>query len=277
LRALQNLAFSTTVGTFLFFCAIPIPAQTFPAQPAQNQTNVESARHFPEKPPVSFDLAESADHKPIFILTNLYQYPLTAYIVQADYIVRTGPKLAGDPVQTQVCDALTHIGGLLASVPRGLSHKIGLLHLTDESARDAKLVAAVWEDGSTFGPDEMLARISELRKAQANRYDLAIATLQTGLEKNWSAKEYFDAAQKLKPPLPPKTGSIAEAKAASEQLTAEVIPGLALRDNMQHAVQDDSPPAGVAKLAQILLKQFQESRDALRKALSRPPPPLTSP
>jgi len=54
---------------------------------------------------------------------------------------------------------------LFAPIPKGLSHKIGIPHIVGGLVPDAKLVAAVWEDGSTFGPGELLARISDSRKS----------------------------------------------------------------------------------------------------------------
>jgi hypothetical protein len=61
--------------------------------------------------------------------------------------------------------------------------------------------------------------------------------------------------------------TIEEARAASEKRIAQVMPGHTIMDNMQHAVERDRSPARVAKLAQTLLRNFQQSRDALRKAL----------
>ena len=186
---------------------------------------------------------------------------LTAYAVQ------TEPKSVGDHPQTLIYDALTRIGGLLAPVPRGLSQKIGIPHVVGGPVPDVKLVAAVWEDGSTFGPDELLSRIANSRKVLADSYDLAIAALQTGLERNWSAQEYLAAAQKLRPPVPPQEATVEEAMAASERLTAQVMPSHTITVNMQHTAEHDRSPARVAKVVQTLLKQFEESRDALRKAI----------
>ncbi len=262
MRTLRLFVLAAVAGTFLLFRAAPIPAQT-PHEPTGLERRF--ARHFPEKPPVLFEFAESAEHRPLIIITNLHQYPLTAYVVQ------TEPKSANDTPQTLTYDALTRMGGLLAPIPRSLSHKIGVPHIVGAPVPDPKLVAAVWEDGSTFGPDDLLARISNIRKAQADSYDLAIATLKTGLEKNWSVEEYVTAAQKLRPALPSQPASMEEARASSEKLTAAIMPSLTIRDNMQHAVQDNPSPADVAKLAQTLLKSFEESRDALRKALGGAP------
>ncbi len=114
----------------------------------------------------------------------------------------------------------------------------------------------------------MLARISDSRKALADSYDRAIAALQTGLDKNWTVEEYLTAAQQLQPPMPTRMmATIEEARAALEKRIAQVMPGHTIMANMQHAVQRDRSPARVAQLAQILLKNFEQSRNSLRKAL----------
>jgi hypothetical protein len=268
-RTLRHFVISAAAGTFLLHTATPLSAQT-----AHEPTDLDRrfARHFPEKPPVQFEFAEDAEHRPLIIITNLHQFLLTAYVVQ------TEPRSADDHRQTLIYDALPRTGGLVAPIPRGLSHKIGIPHIVgDEPAPDAKLVAAVWEDGSTFGPDELLSRIANSRKALADSFDLAIVALQTGLEKNWSVQEYLAAAQKLKPPMPPQMATAEEAMAASEKFTAQVVPSRTITVNMQHAVELNRSPAQVAKLAQNLLKQFEESRESLRQALSRPSPSADKP
>jgi hypothetical protein len=259
MRTLRHLVFPIAAGTFLLFCAALIPAQS-PHEPADLERRF--ARHFPERPPALFEFAEDADHRPLIMVTNLHQFALTAYVVQ------TEPKSANDRPQTLFHDALTRMGGLLAPIPKGLSHKMGFPYVVGGLTPDAKLVAAVWEDGSTFGADELLTRISDSRKAMADSYDRAIAALQTGLDKNWTVEEYLTAAQQLQPPTTMRmTATIEEATAASEKRIAQVMPGHAIRDSMQHAVERDRSPARVAKLAQTLLRNFQLSRDALRKAL----------
>ena len=259
LRTLRNLVLSAAAGTFLIYCPISVRAQT-PHEPTELERRF--ARHFPERPPALFEFAEGADHRPLIIITNLHQFALIAYVVQ------TEPKSANDRSQTLFHDALTRVGGLFAPIPKGLSHKIGIPHIVGGLVPDAKLVAAVWEDGSTFGPGESLARISDSRKTLADSYDLAIAALQTGLDKNWTAEEYLTAAQQLKPPMPPQQmATVEEAEVVSQKLITQGIPSRTIMDNMQHVVQHDP---SVGRLAQILLKNFEQSRDALRKALGGP-------
>jgi hypothetical protein len=66
--------------------------------------------------------------------------------------------------------------------------------------------------------------------------------------------------------------TVEEAQAVSEKLIAQTKPSHTITDNMQHAVQDDGSSARAAKVAQVLLKNFEQSRDALRQALREPSP-----
>ncbi len=117
MRTLRNSLLSPVAWTFLLFCPTPILGQV-----SHEPTDLEGrhARHFPEKPPALLELAEDADHRPLIIITNSHQFALTAYAVQ------TEPKSADDSPQTLIYDALTRMGGLLAPIPKGLSHKIGI-------------------------------------------------------------------------------------------------------------------------------------------------------
>lgn len=75
MRTLRRFLLSATVGASLLLWSMPISAQT-----EHEPTNIERrlARHFSEQPPVSFELVESADHRPFIVITNLLQYSLTA-------------------------------------------------------------------------------------------------------------------------------------------------------------------------------------------------------
>jgi hypothetical protein len=249
----------TLVGFLLsLVLALPLPAQA-PREPTELERRV--ARHFSERPPVLFEFVAAAVRGPFIIITNSYQFALTAYVVQ------TEPKSGDDSPQTLICDALTRVCGL-APIPRGLSHKMSVPHLVGGLVPDAKLAAVVWEDGSTFGPDELLVRIQNNRTALADSYDRAVITLQTGLDKNWTPAEYLTAARQLQPSMPASTAATPEeARPIGEKFSAATLPGYTIKTNMEHAVQHDRSPAQVARLAQSLLKEFMQARDSLRVAL----------
>lgn len=251
-----------TLRDFLLFVAAGVPLLCF-ASPIQAQTNQSPAelerrfaRHYKERPPVQFEVEENADHGPRIIITNLQQYPLTAYVVQ------TVPKSTDEATQTVVCDALTRVM-LLAPIPRGLSHVLTVPRRVAEPAPGATLVAAVWEDGSTYGPDDLLVRISKGRSAFADNEDRALALLQTGLDKNWSAREYLAAVESLQSQMRQVTTG-----ASAAELTLWVQSDLPVRTitlNMQRLADENGPATANA---QSLLTLFTQQRDSLRRALS---------
>ncbi|HKN76852.1 MAG TPA: hypothetical protein VJW94_16875 [Candidatus Acidoferrum sp.] len=252
MRALAKSILAITAGVLLLSLATPSQAQTSqdPMVMARRM-----ARHFPEKPPVQFQILQTAEHEPRVVVTNLHQYALTAFIA------RTDPTAANSITNTMVFDALARMG-LLAPIPRGLSFVTGVPHVVGEPFPDPVLAAAVWEDGSTYGPDDLLARISGSRSALANSYDRAIAMLQTGLDKNWTAAEYSAAAQQLKLARDPAQATIPEAS------MADFIPIRTISVNMDHATQENRPAKLTAKIARNLLTRFTQDRDALRAALN---------
>ncbi|PYU58489.1 MAG: hypothetical protein DMG55_16620 [Acidobacteria bacterium] len=131
-----------------------------------------------------------------------------------------------------------------------MSSILGAPHQVGGPVSDANLAAAVWEDGLTYGPDNLLLRISSSRRELADSYDRAIAELQTGLEKNWTAEEYLAAAQPLKPPRD------ARKAATPATFTAQTTPSHTITASMQRAAQENRPAARVAFLARALLQSF---------------------
>src|SRR6266581_6351979 len=131
------------------------------------------AQHYAEKPLVGFEVEEHGEYGPRIIITNLHQYPLTAFVVRME------PKPVDDVINALVYDTLTRVG-LLAPIPRGISSIPGAPHQVGGPVSDAHLAAAVWEDGSTYGPDNLLLRISSSRRESADSYARAMAELQTG-------------------------------------------------------------------------------------------------
>jgi hypothetical protein len=251
---LKAIPLVTTAGALLLCFSSPIPAQT--DNPMQLRHSL--ARHFEAKPPVRFEIEKESEFGARIIVTNREQSPLTAYVVQ------TVPISTDERAQTVVCDALTRVR-LLAPIPRGLSHMTGIPRRVDRPVPDATLVAAVWEDGSTFGPDDVLHQISSGRMAFAGDLDRAVAMLQNGLGKNWTAQEYVAAAGALRP-----EGSYPALGKPTEELSFSVWSNILVRtitSNMDLATNDGRP---AARTAQVLLDFFAEERDALRQALEGP-------
>jgi hypothetical protein len=261
MRTCAKFVFFITAGVSLLLTVSPISAQT-----TQDSTEMgrRLARHFPEKPPMQFEILQTADHQPRMVITNLHQYPLTAFIV------RTDPTTPDSVTNTLVFDALTHMG-LLAPIPRGLSLVMGIPHPVGLSAPDPVLAAAVWEDGSTYGPDELLARMPRARTALADSYDRAIAMLATGLDKNWTAAQYSAAARQLRLPIDRARPVI------PESTVADGNPLFNITVNMDRMARDNRPARVVDSMARSLLALFTQERDALRQVLAETTPALDQP
>jgi hypothetical protein len=252
MRTYAKFVLPFAAGVLLLFPVSPIPAQT-----TQESTELARrlARHFSEKPPVQFEILQTSDRQPRMVVTNLHPYPLTAFVV------RTDSAAPNSITNTLVFDALTHVG-LLAPIPRGLSLVMGVPHPVGLSVPDPVLAAAVWEDGSTYGPDELLARMPKARTAVADGYDRAIAMLQTGLDKNWTAAEYSEAARQLRLPIDPARPALPESTAA------DGTPLLNITVNMDRMARDHRTARMVDSVARSLLTRFTQERDALRQVLA---------
>ena len=256
MRAYTKFVFSFAASVSLLFPASPMSAQT-----TRDSTELARrvARHFSEKPPVQFEILQTADHQPRMVITNLHPYPLTAFMV------RTDPTAPDSITNTLVFDALTHVG-LLAPVPRGLSLVMGVPHPVGVSVPDPVLAAVVWEDGSTYGPDELLARMPRARTALADSYDRAIAMLQTGLDKNWTAAEYSAGARQLRLPIDPGRPASPESTAAGGTPLSNITV------NMDRMARDSRSARIVDSVARFLLTHFTQERDALRQSLAESTP-----
>jgi hypothetical protein len=245
-----KFAFAASSGILILSAAPALLAQSTQDRP---QATPLQAQHFSEKPPVQFEVIQTADHQPRMIITNLYHYPLTAFVV------RTDPTAPNSISNTLVCDALARVG-LLAPIARGLNFVMGVPHPVGQPVPDPVLAAAVWEDGSTFGPDDLLARMLKTRAILAVSYDRAIALLQTGLDKNWSAAEYAAAAEQQSHQSYPSESSAPETGAAGH------LPFLAIKGNMERMDKQNRIATVVASAARNLLTHFTQERDALRRA-----------
>lgn len=141
---------SYLTAAMVVFCA----GLSAPPFGAQNQTAsppkaFKLARHFDERPPLQFEPAPTRQYPGRVLVTNLHQDALTAFAVES---------------HTQVYDAFARVG-MISTIPRGLTLVIGIPHIVGKPVPPAKIVAAIWEDGSTFGPAAILERIFASRRA----------------------------------------------------------------------------------------------------------------
>lgn len=147
------------------------------------------ARQFSNRPPLQFETDLDRKEGPRFILTNVYSSPLTAYVVQFPKSEEKSVHVSGPMIQ----DALTR-EGMISPVPRGLSLIGGVGHIVGGPIPQPSLVAAVWEDGSTYGPADVIEKVLAIRRAVLDAHNEAIELLESGLAQHWNQYQYGTAA-----------------------------------------------------------------------------------
>ena len=179
----------------MLFAGAVVLAQD-PPTPARRVISL--ARHFDEKPPVLFEPIPSSNQPGRALITNLYQANLTAFVIEVSSDI-DNPKPPTPPVL--VFDALAR-QGMIPTIPRGLSLSVSVPYLVGKEVPPANLVAALWEDGSTFGPADIIDNLVENRRATLAAYDLVIPLLQKAIDTNWTISECIDALEQEKVPCP---------------------------------------------------------------------------
>lgn len=113
-----------------------------------------------------------------------------------------------------------------------------------------EIVAGVWDGGGTFGEPELANNILKTRAMRALEYEQTVALLQQGLEQNWTRERYQQAFSDK-----PDSGSVYTVRTA---LTA---------------TQQTAPtPQEFHHVMQVLVEQFRQYADRLRKGKPAPQP-----
>lgn len=225
------------------------------------------ALHFSDRPPVTLEIDSAAQNGPRVIVTNLHQAPLTALII------RTEPQTERERPQTVLADALVR-SGLIAPVPRGLNFIINLPRNGQEAAPSTQLIAALWEDGSTFGPPDALQSIASAHSTVADAYAQAISLLQGGLDKNWTQAQYLSAAdQHLTAATASRnpTSPISFDLSAQVALTANAGASAVFYGLISTLRHNGSDSDRVSRSARILVDEYAKYRDALKQSVNLVP------
>ena len=168
-----------------------IPAQD---QPSSSQLARKFARHFDDRPPVIFEAETQGDQPGRILVTNTHQYPLTAFAIEIARVPES--KL---PPQISFADALAR-SQLLAPIPRALTFVTYTGRVAGGPIPKAALVAAIWEDGSTFGSNELLNQILEGRRATLSALNQILSILQSGLDEGWTSARFLSALDVARSP-----------------------------------------------------------------------------
>lgn len=241
----MHIRAAVATGLFVSISLLPSAATS---QDAARRRSLP--RHFTERPPIHLEFEPEAKPGPRVIVTNLHQEPLTAFLVQ------TEPTTDGLPAQVLPWDA--YEGGF-SPIPRGLSLIQGVPRVMGGETPNVRLLAAVWEDGSTYGLDEHLERIRANREVIGEAFDRALSLLQAGLREGWTREQYLAAVDReLKPQGPNPRLSPNDVERATR------IVSLLVSGNLQGGMRVDGQPARLEFAVQKLIEICRQRRDTLK-------------
>ncbi len=213
-------------------------AGLFACMPADGQSQTV------RQPKFSFEIQAAGDQGPTFTLTNLSAKTLTACFLEISSSSENGKPSGLEWDALWLGQPLLEPG---ASISQNLPHRVGG-PLPDK----LEIAAGVWEDGETFGRDDLVKLILANRAMRESEYDQAVSLLQQGLDGNWTADQYLAALNSK-----PETGSTRM-----------------IRSNLDANKNSNANPQVLQHVIQRLLEYFSQKRGILRQA--KPHQSLTS-
>jgi hypothetical protein len=139
-------------------------------------------------PPFHVEVERDRKDGTRFLLQNRYQMPLTAYVEEITPVPDGQP--GGVEHRFHVVDALIRSAELLWPVPENLYTANGVSHNVGRADAQPSVAAVVWEDGLTYGPQELIQKVIARRRLSLLYHQHAIDLLQIGLKEGWDAKRF---------------------------------------------------------------------------------------
>ncbi len=209
------------------------------------------------RPPFHVEVERDRKDGTRFILTNQYQVPLTAYVEEITPV--PDGQQGGVEHRVRVVDALIRNGELLSPIPENLSTMHYVSHNLGRKDAQPGIAAVVWEDGLTYGPQELIQKVIARRQVSSSYHQNAIELLQTGLKEGWDANRY-----------------VAEGRSREEGLhVREVDPKLdiiiefplaVVVDNLMQIRRDN--PGAVDRMAKMMIERELKEKGVLDSGLS---------
>jgi hypothetical protein len=140
------------------------------------------------RPPFNLEVERDGRHGTRFILTNEYRLPLTAYVEEITPV--PDGQEGGVEHHFHVVDGLDPSGELMSPIPFGLSLVRGVSHNVGRADAQPGIAAVVFENGRTYGPDDLVQLIIARRRLLSLYHQHAIDLLQSGLKEGWDANRY---------------------------------------------------------------------------------------
>ena len=234
MRTFTHALLARVVSVLLFSLLVHLPVLE-PGEPAHLPSH---ARQSSGQPNFRVEIHSLTEHGPQIVLTNLSEEPLTACYLETSFW-KEDRKPSG-----MVWDVfLQHQSPLAKDVDVSLP----LGHVVGQPYPDkVEVAAAVWADGTTFGPSDHLRRILSNRAYRAHSLDRIISLLQTGIQQDWTRDQYLTA-------LDNKSRAIS-AEAYGVKSTLDANPNL------------DTRPQVRQKVIQRFIDSFSAEREVLRQS-----------
>jgi hypothetical protein len=191
----------------------------------------------PQRPKFQIEIRVTGEKGPSYAVTNFTGKTVSACVFELSYPSqhRRTSKTVWDALIQD--DLPIEPGGTILQY---LSHVVGS-PLPDK----VQVIAGIWAEGETFGQLVWVNNILKTRALRASEYEQAAATLQQGLEQNWTSNQYVQAFSD-KPDSGPLY-TVRTALAATNQ-------------------QNPQKPQVLNHVMQILLKAFRQKSDQFRQA-----------
>ncbi len=209
------------------------------------------------RPPFHVEVERDRKDGTRFILTNQYQVPLTAYVEEITPVA--DGRQGGVEHRFQVVDALIRTAELFSRIPETLSTMHYVSHNLGREDAQPGVAAVVWEDGLTYGPQELVQKVITRRRLSSLYHQHAIDLLQTGLKEGRDANRY-----------------VAEGRSREEGLHVMEVdreldiiiefPLAVVVDNLMQ-VRRDKPENG-DRVAKVMLERELKEKGALESGLN---------
>jgi len=223
------------------------------------------ARHLAERPPLTFEVDNDVAH-PRVLITNLHSEPLTACLYE------TASPSGGENAKTVTYDVLISLG-LLSAIPRGLTLVSQLRSAEGQPVPDARLVAAVWQDGTSYGSVEALSHIQINRQSALAAYEGIIAILQEGESKHWRRGQYSSELKELEKKLGTEKAKDRPEAAMAATLPIQIVYASLMRPGKsgsgRGAAAASPSQAELNRQVQHLSQMCATQRDLLKQTLEQ--------
>ena len=209
------------------------------------------------KPPFHVDVERDGKSGTRLILTNEYRLPLTAFVEEITPV--PDGQEGGVEHGFYLVDGLEPSGDLMSPIPLGLSTIRGVSHNAGRADAQLGVAAVVWEDGLTYGPDNLVQRIVARRRLSSEYHQHAIDLLETGLKEGWDANRYVSVGRAREE----------EWHAMSVDRELNLIVELPLQivvDNLMRVQREN--PGNADRMAKMLLKTQLRQKEVVDAGLA---------